>query len=34
MSQHVVAWLSVIAVGIGVVAVALVAVLEARRKKK
>ena len=34
MSQHIVAWLVVIAVGIGVVAVALVAVLDARRKKK
>jgi hypothetical protein len=34
MSQHIVAWLVVIAVVIGVVAVALVAILDARRKKK
>ncbi len=34
MSQHIVAWLVVIAVGISVAAVALVAILDARRKKK
>jgi hypothetical protein len=33
MSQHIVAWL-VVVVGAGVAAVALVAVLDARRKKK
>jgi hypothetical protein len=33
LSQHIVAWLVVIAVVIGVAAVALVALLDARRKR-
>jgi hypothetical protein len=34
MTQHIVAWLFVVAVGIGVVAVVIVAVLDARRNRK
>ena len=34
MSQHIVPWLVVIAAGIGVAAVALVAILDALRRKK
>jgi hypothetical protein len=34
MTHHIVAWLFVIAVALGVAAVVIVAVMDARRKKK